>query len=316
VLIDAHPVARITSARVTITAPDPPPPGAPTLCVGDAIVELVCERAVRTVSDGDAFVPHLGGTGATVAVTAARHGAHVALAGGAGDDPWGGWVLDRLGRDGVQTDWFELVPGVSTPVALVAVDSEGEPSSSFYGEPIATAPEDGVCASAALFISFGGPRESEATMSAREVALSLGRPVVFAPRLRVERWRSRAEAAAVANACVPSAFLVCAGAGDAELMTGEDDPERAALALLKAGARMVVITLGLSEGAILRGELRFDADGVPASVISKIGAEDVLIGMLLARLATSAFYPAAVAASLPDAVAEAARTGERWGALD
>ena len=27
-------------------------------------------------------------------------------------------------------------------------------------------------------------------------------------------------------------------------MTGEDDPERAALALLKAGAQLVVITLG------------------------------------------------------------------------
>ena len=104
-------------------------------------------------------------------------------------------------------------------------------------------------------------------MRARELALSLERPVVFAPNICVERWRSRAEAAAAANACVPGALLVCAGAGDAELMTGEEDPERAALALLKAGARMVVITLGgCSEGAILRGELRVDVDGVPASV--------------------------------------------------
>ncbi len=46
-------------------------------------------------------------------------------------------------------------------------------------------------------------------------------------------------------------------------MTGEDDPERAALALLKAGARIVVITLGAG-GAILRGELRADVPGVPA----------------------------------------------------
>jgi fructokinase len=115
---------------------------------------------------------------------------------------------------------------------------------------------------------------------------------------------------------------VCAGAGDAELMTGEEDPERAALALLKAGARMVAISLGLglglglAEGAILRGELRVDVNGVPASVVSKIGAGDVLNGILLARLATSAFYPAAVAASLAEAVAEAARACERWGALD
>ncbi len=100
-------------------------------------------------------------------------------------------------------------------------------------------------------------------------------------------------------------------------MTGEDDPERAALALLKAGARMVVITLG-AEGAILRGELRLDVDVdcVPATILSTIGAGDVLTGILLARLATSAFYPAAAAASLPEAVAQAALACERWGALE
>ncbi len=154
-------------------------------------------------------------------------------------------------------------------------------------------------------------------MRARKVALSLQRPVVFDARLRVERWRSRAEAAAVANACVPDALLVRAGAGDAELMTGEDDPERAALALLKAGARMVVLTLGL-EGAMLRGELRLDVDGdgTSAGVTSMIGAGQVLTGILLARLATSAYYPSSVAASLPEAVAEATRACERWGALE
>ena len=53
-------------------------------------------------------------------------------------------------------------------------------------------------------------------------------------------------------------------------MTGEADPERAALAPLKAGARMVVITLEALDGAILRGELRLDVSGVSASVISRI----------------------------------------------
>jgi sugar/nucleoside kinase (ribokinase family) len=155
-------------------------------------------------------------------------------------------------------------------------------------------------------------------MQARELALSLDRPVVFDPQLRIARWRSRAEAAATANACVPDALLVRASAGDAALMTGEDDPERAALALLKAGARMVVITLGPQEGAILRGELRLDVDGddAPATVLSAIGAGAVLTGILLARLATSAFYPATVAASLPDAMAQAARACQRWGALE
>ena len=260
---------------------------------------------------------------------AARLGAHVALAGGAADDDWGRWLRDRLRREGIDLSLFELAPEAQTPIELVTVGPDGGPRYELYGDSVVTAlaaldarMDEAVQNSAALFFGSGtlvGAEQREITMRARELALSLGRPVVFDPTVRRHRWRSRAEAAAVANACVPDALLVRAGAGDAELMTGEEDPERAALALLKAGARMVVITLG-AEGAILRGELRLDVegdgDGAPAGVLSAIGAGEVLTGILLARLAASAYYPAAVAASLPEAVAQATRACERWGALE
>ena len=301
------------------------PPGAPTLCLGEVLVDFICERAIANLAEGDAFVPHFGGSVANIAVTAARQGAHVALASGAGDDAWGHWLRDRLAREGVELSLFELVPGSETPVAIVAVNADGEPSYQIYGETIATVVhaladrvEDAVGAAAGVFMSSNtlvGPDEREVTMRAREIALGLGRPVVFDPNLRLERWRSRAEAAAACNACVPGTLLVRANAREAAVMTGEDDPERSALALLKAGAQMVVITLG-PEGAILRGELRVDVPGRPAAVRSTIGAGDVLTGVLLARLATSGFYPAAVAAALPEAVAQSALACERWGALE
>src|SRR5213076_2507370 len=144
--------------------------------------------------------------------------------------------------------------------------------------------EEAVRASAGLFFSSNtllGADEREVTMQARAVALELERPVIFDPNLRLHRWRSNADAAATANACVPGALLVRANDSEAALMTGEDDPERAALALVKAGAEVVVITLG-PDGAILRGEIRVDVPGVPAEVRSTIGAGDVLTGILLA----------------------------------
>jgi sugar/nucleoside kinase (ribokinase family) len=302
-----------------------PPPGAPTLCLGEALVDLICERPIEHIAQADSFVPHFGGAVANVAVVAARHGAHVSLAGGAGEDEWGRWLRDRLGREEVELPYFELIRGSQTPLAVVAVSQGGEPSYQIYGETIATVVhalrdrvEDAVRGSAALFMSSNtlvGSDEREVTMRARELALELGREIVFDPNFRLHRWRSRAEAAAAANACVPGTILLRANAAEAAVMTGEDDPERAALALLKAGARMVVITLG-PDGAILRGELKLDVPGVPATVLSTIGAGDVLTGILLARLATSGFYPSAVAASLPEAVAQSAAACERWGALE
>jgi fructokinase len=295
------------------------------VCLGEVLVDFICERPVEEMTAGQAFVPHFGGSVANIAVTAARHGARVALASGAGEDPWGRWLRDRLRREQVDLSLFELVPDALTPLAIVAVGAGGEPSYQLYGESIAAVVhglsgrvEEAMSAASGLLFSSNtlvGPDEREVTMRAREAALGLGRPVVFDPNLRLERWRSRAEAAATVNACVPGALLVRATVSEATLMTGEDDPDRAALALVKAGARMVVITLG-AEGALLRGELRVDVDGRPANVLSTIGAGDVLTGVLLARLAGSGYYPAAVAASLPNAVAESALACERWGALE
>ena len=205
------------------------------------------------------------------------------------------------------------------------MNEAAEANYQIYGEAIATIVhalgdriEEAVDQSAALFISSNTlvfEDERQVTMRARAAALERDRPVIFDPNLRLHRWRSHADAAATANACVAGALLVRCNQSEAALMTGEDDPERAAQALLKAGTRLVVITLG-AQGALLRGELRADVPGVRARVLSTIGAGDVLTGVLLARLALSDFYPAAVAASLRDAVVQSARACERWGALD
>jgi fructokinase len=40
------------------------------------------------------------------------------------------------------------------------------------------------------------------------------------------------------------------------------------------------------------------------------------MGVLLARLALAGFDPPALAAALPEAVAEGARATERWGAVE
>jgi fructokinase len=119
---------------------------------------------------------------------------------------------------------------------------------------------------------------------------------------------------AAVNAAVPGAFVVRTNSQEAEWMTGERSPEAAAEALVAAGARLALVTRG-PDGAVLRGEVEADVPGVPARVVSTVGAGDSLMGVVLARAARSGFDPPAVAAALPDAVARGARATERWGAL-
>jgi sugar/nucleoside kinase (ribokinase family) len=107
-----------------------------TLCFGEAIVDLICHRHVSSLAEADAFVAHQGGVSANVAVTAARAGADVALAGGAGDDAWGGWLHDRLEAEHVLLDWFRLAGAQRTGLTFVTVDELGEPTYELHGDGI------------------------------------------------------------------------------------------------------------------------------------------------------------------------------------
>jgi sugar/nucleoside kinase (ribokinase family) len=296
-----------------------------TLLLGEALVDLICERPVSQMNEADAFVPHFGGAVANVAVAAARRGAQVALAGGAGDDPWGAWLRDRLARENVGLDWFELVDGVLTPVAFVTVDLRGEPSYAIYGDTIAAVIEAlegrldaAVDACDALFVTSNtlvGERERALTLAARERALAQDKPVLVDPNLRLHRWPAPAQAATEARALVRDAFLVKCNAEEARLLTGEDDADAAVDGLLAAGARHAVVTRG-AQGAVVRGGgMRLDMPGEPAHPISTVGAGDVFMGTVIAGLAATNFYPPAIAAALRDAVVEGARATERWGAL-
>lgn len=297
-----------------------------TLCLGEALVDLVCEAPAATLGDARAFVPHPGGATANVAVAAARSGASVALAGGAGDDAWGAWLRERLAAEGVELEHFHLRSGQQTAVAFVTVDAAGEPSYAIYGAGIEAAvaalgeaAEDAAAAADAFFFASNTlvtEPERVVTLAARRAALHAGRPVVFDPNLRLHRWPDPHVAAEIAGACVEGAFLVKCNAEEAELITGFAEPMDAAAALLARGARHAVVTLGPA-GAVLActDGTRHRAAGVPARVVCTTGAGDAVAGALLAALAAAAYDPAVLPGALDRAMALGARATECWGAL-
>jgi fructokinase len=295
------------------------------LCLGEALVDLVCERPVASLADAEAFVPHFGGAVANVAVTAARRGARVALAGGAGDDPWGEWLRAHLVRENVAVDWFRLVEGVRTPLVFVTVDGAASPSYHVYGEPVPTLVaglagqvDAALDSCGALFFtsnSLVDEEERDLVMEIREKALERGMPIVFDANFRIGRWESPMKAAGASRECVRGAFLVKCNQEEARLLSGERDAADAAAGLLAGGARHVVVTMG-AQGAILRGgKLDYDVPALAVEPVDTTGAGDVLMGVLLAALADTGFYPPAIAATLPDAVVEAGRSTARWGAV-
>ncbi|MGZ4352543.1 MAG: PfkB family carbohydrate kinase [Gaiellaceae bacterium] len=297
---------------------------APALCVGESLVDLICERPVASFAEADAFVPHLGGAPTNLAVTAARAGGAVALAGGAGDDAWGRWLEARLAEAGVDLRFWRLLPGEETAVAFAVLDRDAVPEFLIYGDGIRAAMaalepvlDEAVAASSAVVLGSNtmvGETERRVTLRARELAVVRGAHVLFDWNLRLHRWRDRDEAVAVARTVCDGALLVKLNADEARLLTGESDPARAAEAVTRLGSRLALVTLG-PDGALLRGEAVADASGVAAAVVDTTGAGDALMGVVLAALVSSGYDPAAAAEALPRAVESAARTTEHFGAL-
>jgi 2-dehydro-3-deoxygluconokinase len=106
--------------------------------------------------------------------------------------------------------------------------------------------------------------------------------VVVDPNLRLKLW-SREEARTVIRDLVGHADLVLPGMDEAELLTGETDPRRAAAALLALGPKMAIVKLG-DQGALAvsaEGALASPAVKLPR-IVDPVGAGDAFAAGFLA----------------------------------
>jgi fructokinase len=296
------------------------------VCLGEGLVDLICERPAASLTEADSFVPHFGGALANVAVAAARAGAEAGLVGAAGDDEWGRWLADRLEREGVDLRWFELLDGELTPIAFATFDEEGEATFQIYGDAVRIAVESAAPrleeamsgASALVFSSttLASPGERSVTLRARELALERGVHVCFDPNIRPNRWGGDSRPATDASReLVADSFVVRANRDEAAAIAEVDDPREAASRLAEMGAELAVVTLG-EQGAVIRGACEADAPGVDVEVVSTLGAGDAFMGTLVAGLAERDWDPSRAAEALGPALEAAAEACTRYSALD
>ncbi|NCD18305.1 MAG: ribokinase, partial [Actinobacteria bacterium] len=239
-----------------------------------------------------------GGKGANQALAAALLGGDVAMVGAVGDDAWAGAATALLRDAGVDLGALRVVAG-ATGLAIVAVADSGEnaiivipgANGTMGAAPVEEAA--GTIAGADIVVLQG---EIPGDGIERAAALTAGRLVVnLAPVLEVARWVLEAADPLVVNE--HEAALVLDQLG----LPAARDAEAAARALLGAGVRSVVVTLG-AEGALVA-----DGDGMAhvaspvVRVVDTTGAGDAFVGALAFRLSQGE--------RLREAAAFAARVG-------
>ena len=296
------------------------------VCLGEGLVDLICEHPVASLTEADAFAPHFGGALANVAVAASRAGAEAGLAGAAGDDEWGRWLCERLEREGVDLRFFELLDDTQTPIAFASFDESREPTFQIYGDAIkiavasaASRLEPMIEAATALVFSsttLATPDERRVTLRARQLAREAGARVCFDPNIRPNRWGGDSRPAAEASReLIEGSYLVRANRGEAMAIAGVDDPREAADRIAELGAELAVVTLG-AEGAVIRGACEAEEPAPEVEVVSTLGAGDAFMGTLVAGIARLDWDSSRAGEALGPALEAAADACTRWAALD
>ena len=90
------------------------------LCIGEALIDMICTDRGSRLADGQNFLKKAGGAPANVAAAIAALGGEVDMAAKVGKDPFGQHLIDLLKEMGVSTQWVIEDPNSFTTFAFVS----------------------------------------------------------------------------------------------------------------------------------------------------------------------------------------------------
>ncbi|WP_328721599.1 5-dehydro-2-deoxygluconokinase [Streptomyces sp. NBC_00247] len=277
------------------------------ITMGRIGVDIYPLRTGVSLAQVDTFAKFLGGSPSNVAVAGARLGLRTAVVTRTGQDPFGGYLRERLREFGVDDRWVGEVAAYPTPVTFCELFPPDDFPLYFYRLPKAPDLEihadeldlDAVRAArifwvtgtglsaepsrtatlAALAARTGGPRTGPASGAPER------RPVtVFDLDWRPMFWEggdTDPEAPRRYREALALATVAVGNLAECAVATGEHEPYAAARALLDAGVELAVVKQG-PEGvlAVHRDGTVAEVPPLPVRVVNGLGAGDAFGGAL------------------------------------
>lgn len=235
---------------------------------------------------GDEFYISMGGKGANQAVAAARLGGQITHFGKVGDDYFGEKMIENLKREGISTKYVEKVKNMSSSLAFITVDAQGNNfliitpgTDSAFDEKDIEKYREVIKDSDVLLCQLEIP--VNIVHKAIEVAYEYGKKVIF----------NLSPARKVPDEMLKKSFILVVNEIEAESLLGIkiqhlESAKKSATKLLEIGAQNVILTIG-KEGAILvNKEGIYHVPGVPVNSIDTTGAGDAFCGALAVMIAS------------------------------
>ena len=264
------------------------------LCIGEALIDMICTDVNVSLSSGQHFLKKAGGAPANVAAAIAALGGDVSMAAKVGDDPFGHHLIELLDTMGVHTSLLIKDPAHFTTFAFVSLMNDGERD--FYFNRGADK-ELTIYDLAALkleeysIVHFGsataflpGPLQNT-YIELFAKAKQAGCLISFDPNYRHLLFQNNS--ASFISQCAPfieNCDFFKLSDEEAILITSAESVAVAAIALRKKSKAVFTITLG-KEGTMLCIDDQIEIiKSIPIQPVDATGAGDAFVGAVLYQL--------------------------------
>jgi 5-dehydro-2-deoxygluconokinase len=260
------------------------------LAIGRVGVDLYPLQDGVGLEDVETFGKYLGGSAANVAVAAARHGRTSGLVSRVGDDPFGRYVKRELRRLGVGDEFVGVEGGLPTPITFCEIFPPDDFPLYFYRKP--KAPDLAITAGsldldailrARVYWSTVTGLSEEPSRSAHLAAWQArGRAPLTVLDLdyRPMFWSSPEQAHLQVERALEHVTVAVGNREECLVAVGEEDPHRAADALLERGIELAIVKQG-PKGVLAKTRSEtVEVAPFPVEVVNGLGAGDAFGGAL------------------------------------
>jgi 2-dehydro-3-deoxygluconokinase len=231
------------------------------------------------------FERKVGGAELNVAIGCARLGLKAGWISRLGNDEFGRYIKHFVQGEGIDLSEVRLMDGYPTSLNFKEIMEDGSSRTFYYraNSPTSTMGPDDLNEEyfkqakllhiTGVFPAIGG-QNYEIIKRAIELAKKHGLLISFDPNIRLKMW-SKEEAKEKLSAFLESADIILTGQEEAELLLGENDPEKIIKTLSGMGISHIAIKQGEKGSIGYYGGQIVEAQPVkPRKVVDTVGAGD------------------------------------------